>query len=269
MVAMDSTPVHSHSNPDNRKVISDPQAGWVYKESNEKKRWVWGYRLHLLIDASYELPIAKATTTASDGEKTVAIPLLRKAESDFSWFRPEAVIADKGYDKYAIFETIVKELTADPIIKLSPKSADEPPEITGSSVAPYCPGGLPLIYRSWDKSKGLQYQCPEKARRAICPLAEKCPIRTIWVKPVHDYRRFGYRIKRGTEEFEEIYRKRVAMERVNSRLKDKRRLDSHCFRGLNKIDLHCTLSLIAMNAMALAKVKSGRLSEVRATTRRV
>jgi hypothetical protein len=269
VVAMDPTPVHSHSNPDNRKVRSDPQADWVYKEGNERKKWVWGYRLHLLVDANYELPIAKETTIADEGEKAVALPLLRKAKAELPWFTPKAIIADKGYDKYEIFEAIAKEFDADPIIKLAPKSAKEPPEITGSSVAPYCPGGLPLIYRSRDKNKGLQYQCPEKARRATCPLAEKCPIKVIWVRPVHDYRRFGYRIHRGTEEFEKIYRKRVATERVNSRLKDKRRLDSHCFRGLNKIDLHCTLSLIAMNAMALAKVKSGRLSEMRVTARRI
>lgn len=40
-------------------------------------------------------------------------------------------------------------------------------EISGSSAAPLCPGGLPLIYRTWDKDKGLQYQCPEKAGRAV------------------------------------------------------------------------------------------------------
>jgi hypothetical protein len=101
------------------------------------------------------------------------------------------------------------------------------------------------------------------------PLAEKCPIKMIWVRPVHDYRRFGYRIKRGTEEFETIYRKRVAVERVNSRLKDKRRLDSHCFRGLDKINLHCTLSVLAMNAMALVKVKTGPAQELRVTARRI
>jgi hypothetical protein len=91
----------------------------------------------------------------------------------------------------------------------------------------------------------------------------------MWVKPVHDYRRFGYRIKRGTEEFTSIYRKRVAVERVNSRLKDKRRLDSHCFRGLDKMNLHCTLSVLSMNAMALAKIKAGKLDEIRTTARKV
>lgn len=268
-VAVDTTPVHSHSNPDNRDTISDPQAGWVYKEGNERKRWVWGYRLHLVVDANYELPIAKETTVYNEGENAVAIPLLNKAKSEFPWFNPQAVICDKGYDSSAIYEAIVKELGADPIINMRGREGGESPEITGSSAAPCCPGGLPLIYRSWDRNKGLQYQCPEKAGRAICPLAEKCPIKMMWVKPVHDYRRFGYRIKRGTEEFTFIYRKRVAVERVNSRLKDKRRLDSHCLRGLQKLNLHCTLSVIAMNAMALAKLDAGKPMEIRLSTRKV
>ena len=268
-VAVDATPVHSHSNPDSRNTISDSQAGWVYKEGNKRKRWVWGYRLHLVVDANYELPIAKETTVYNEGEKTVAIPLLNKAKSEFPWFKPQTVICDKGYDSSAIYEAIVKEIGADPIINMRGRAGGESPEITGSSAAPCCPGGLPLIYRSWDKNKGLQYQCPDKAGRAICPLAERCPIKMMWVKPVHDYRRFGYRIKRGTEEFTFIYRKRVAVERVNSRLKDKRRLDSHCLRGLQKLNLHCTLSVIAMNAMALAKLDSGKSTDIRSSARKV
>lgn len=269
VVAIDPTPVHSHSNPDNKKVKSDPEADWVYKEGHERKKWVWGYRLHLIVDSTYELPVAKQTTVADDGEKAVALPLLRKAKSSLSWFNPKAIIGDKAYDKYQIFEGIVKEFGADPIINLSPKSAEEPPEITGSSAAPYCPGKLPLIYRGWDKNKGLKYQCPERAGRAVCPLAEKCPLKMMWVRPIHDYRRFGYRVRRGTDEFTDLYHRRVAVERVNSRLKDKRRLDDHCFRGLKKIDLHCTLSVMTMNAMALAKVKAGQAHALRLTARRI
>lgn len=268
VVAIDPTPVHSHSNP-NRKVVSDPQAGWVYKEGKERKKWEWGFRLHLVTDTTYELPIAKETTIAADGEKKVALPLLRKAKSELPWFSPKAVIGDPAYDKYEIFEGIVKEFDADPIIKMAAKSQEPPPQITGSSDAPCCPGGLPLIYRGWSKAKGLKYQCPEKAGKVNCPLLEKCPLKMIWVRPVYDYRRFGYRVSRDSEQWKELYHKRPATERINSRLKDKRRLDSHCIRGLKKINLHCTLSVLVMNAMALAKVQSGHLDELRISARKI
>lgn len=264
IVAIDPTPVHSHSNPD-KKVVSDPQAGWVYKEGKERKKWEWGYRLHLLTDITYELPIAKETTIAAEGETKVILPLLRKAKCELPWFSPEIVIADPGYDKYEVFEGIVKEFNAEPIIK----HAKALPEITGSPAAPFCPAGLPLIYRRWDKNKGLQYQCPERAGRASCPLPEKCRLKTVWVRPVHDYRRFGYRIRRGSEQWKELYHRRPATERVNSRLKDKRRLDSHCFRGLDKMNLHNTFSVLVMQAMALTYAQAGKLDKVRISARRI
>ena len=225
--------------------------------------------MHLLTDVIYELPIAKETTIAADGEKKVALPLLRKAKLELPWFSPKAIIGDPAYDKHEIYEGVVTEFDAEPIIKLAAKSAEPPPQITGSSAAPCCPANLPPIYRGWDKSKGLKYQCPEKAGRAPCPLAEKCPPKMIWVRPVHDYRRFGYRLSRGSQQWKELYHQRPATERVNSRLKDKRRLNSHCFRGLKKINLHCTLAVLVMQAMALAKVKAGELDALRVTARKI
>lgn len=263
-VAIDLTPVHSHSDP-NRKAVSDPEAGWVYKEGKEKKKWEWGYPLHLLVDANHEIPIAKQLTPAADREKKVALPLLKKAQSQLSWFKPKAVIGDPAYDKYEIFESIVKEFGAEPMIKHAHRS----PDITGSPAAPICPAGLSLIYRSWDKDKGLQYQCPHRAGRASCIFSGICQLKIVWVRPVHDYRRFGYNITRGSEEWQELYHKRTAIERVNSRLKDKRRLDSHCFRGLEKINLHCTFSVLVMNAMALAKVQAGKYDKVRVSSRQI
>lgn len=263
-VAIDPTPVHSHSKG-NKKVISDPDAGWMVKAGGERKKWAWGLRLHLLVDANWELPIAKDVTSPKDGEKKVILPLLRKTKSELTWFNPTVVIGDKGYDKYEVFEKIVKEFDAEPVIK----HANPLPEITGSPAAPICPAGLCLIYRSWDKNKGLQYQCPEKAGKASCPLAERCRLKTIWIHPVRDYRRFGYRIARNSEGWQELYHRRVAVERTISRLKDKRRLNSHCFRGVKMVNLHCSLAIIVMQAMALAKVKAGQFDTLRASVRKI
>lgn len=193
------------------------------------------------------------------------LPILRETRDSSSWFNPDAVIADPGYDKYELYEGIVNEFHAEPVIK----HMTSLPDITGSPVTPFCPASLPLIYRGSSKDKGLRYQCPEKAGRAVCPLAQKCPINTIWMHPVHDYRRFGYRISRTSDEWKELYSQRTASERVNSRLKDKRRLDSHCFRGLRKIDLHCSLSMLVMNSMALAKARAGQVDEIRFSSRRI
>jgi hypothetical protein len=245
------------------------EAGWVYKEGRERKKWVFGYRLHLVVDANHEFPINKRLTTFKIQDPQMMLPLLREAKDKLPWFVPAAVIGDKGYDSGDNFRGIVEEFDADPIIPLSPKTKEPVPEITGSSAAPYCTAGLSLVYRSWDRNKGMQYECPERAGKAYCPLLLKCGLKTVWVRPVRDYRRFGHRIKRGTDEWKELSYKRVAIEHVNSRLKETRRLEAHCFRGFDRVNTHTTLSILVMQAVALAKAKAGQLNEIRVCVRQV
>jgi len=57
--------------------------------------------------------------------------------------------------------------------------------------------------------------------------------------------------------------------RYSDRLKDKRRLNFHCFRGYAKINFHATLSVLVMQSMALARVEAGQLDEIRACARKV
>ena len=67
-VAIDSTVVRTHSNP-NRKHVSDPEASWTKKHSADSKdgedEWYFGYKYHAVVDAVYGLPITGFTTTAS------------------------------------------------------------------------------------------------------------------------------------------------------------------------------------------------------------
>jgi len=264
-VAVDATDIHSYSDCD-KKTVSDEEAGFVIKEgaTGRRKKWTWGYKLHLIADAVYELPIAMSVTPGNVSDTTEIMPLLRATKAKLPWFSPKYVIADKGYDDHKNFEAIVKEFDADPIIKTRMGVP-----VFGTSAQPFCLGQLPLVYRSWDKNKGVQYQCPERAKKATCPLSEKCPLKAIWVRPVHDYRRFGYRINPNTLEWIDLYSHRTAIERINSRLKCERRLDSHCFRGLDKIRFHCALTVLSLLAGALAKARKQELDEIRVCTRRV
>lgn len=265
MAAVDATDVHSHSDCD-KIAVSDREAGFVIKEgtTSSRKKWAWGYKLHLVADAIYELPIAMSVTPGNHREMAEMMPLLRATKARLSWFSPRYIIADKGYDDYKNFEGVVKEFDAEPVIK----ARMEIP-IFGTPAQPFCLGKLPLVYRSWDKNKGLQYGCPERAGKATCPLPENCSLKIIWIRPVQDYRRFGYRIPRNTDSWNIIYTYRVGIERIFSRLKGQRRLDTHCFRGLKKIQLHCTLAMLCLVAGALAKARSHQLEELRDCARRI
>ena len=54
-----------------------------------------------------------------------------------------------------------------------------------------------------------------------------------------------------------------------SRLKETRRLERYCLLGLAKISLHAMLSVMVLQADALAKVRADRLGELRACTRKM
>ena len=265
LVAVDATDVHSHSDCD-KVPVSDNEAGFAIKEgtTGSRKKWAWGYKLHLVADAAHELPIAMSFTSGNAREMAEMMPLLSATKAKLSWFNPRYIVADKGYDDYKNFEGVVKEFDAEPVIKARMETP-----VFGTPSQPFCTGKLPLVYRSWDKNKGLQYQCPARAGKATCPLPENCSLKIIWIRPVQDYRRFGYRVPRNTDSWNIIYAYRVGIERIFSRLKGQRRLDTHCFRGLKKIQLHCTLAMLCLVAGALAKARSHKVDELRNCARRI
>ncbi len=238
----------------------------MYKGGAQGKyRWGFGYYFHLVIDANLELPIAGRLSFWNEREKKLATPLLKQACNGLPWLQMETVLADAGYDGSHIFEDIVREFNAEPIIDLATKRV---PLVSGSAERPICPGGLPLIHRRKVRGQN-EWGCPARLGKALCPLPENCSLKVAIINPGHDYRRFGYHVPRTSPQWQELYNKRTAVERVFSRLKDKRRLNTHCFRGYAKINLHATLSVLVMQAMALARVEAGQPNAIRTCARKI
>ena len=85
-VAVDSTTVRSHSNP-NRRRISDPEASWTAKNSararKDGREWHWGYKLHMVADAKYGVSLGQTVTTASRNDS----PELPRLMDHAQWVR--------------------------------------------------------------------------------------------------------------------------------------------------------------------------------------
>jgi len=265
-VAIDSTPVKSHSNP-SKKMRSDLEAGFIVKEGIPHKIWKWGYKLHLLIDTTWELPIACDVTLAREADVTHLIPLLNKAQKKFSWFRPWHIVADKGYDAGYNYKAI-HDMGSIPIIKMVENRQSERTYSLDEQGIPHCQSGLPLLLKDHDKKKGIRYVCPHRAGKAECRLCDQCSMKVVWVRPLWEYRK-QCSIPRNSEEWNAVYSKRTSIERVNSKLKEHRRLNSHCHRGLAKVRLHCLMSVLSLLITALAEANADNLDRVRACTRRV
>jgi transposase len=119
-VAIDATDLKAWSNGSKERK-TDPDAGWVIKgDSNGKKKFVWGYKLHLMVDTVYEIPITANITkgNTSDGRKAGA--LLGDARRILK-FHPEYVICDAGYSSQALRKLIQRQYRAEAIIK-APKT---------------------------------------------------------------------------------------------------------------------------------------------------
>lgn len=119
-VVIDSSDLKAWSNGA-KKPVSDPDASWGAKlDTASKKKFYFGYKLHLLADTQYELPIAANVTTASIHDSRIASRVLSQARFTYSKFRPQFVVADAGYSSDKLRYLIRRQYRAEPIIKVNP-----------------------------------------------------------------------------------------------------------------------------------------------------
>ncbi|MGA9047650.1 MAG: transposase [Dehalococcoidia bacterium] len=119
-VAIDSTDLKAWSNG-NKKPASDKDATWAVKSDTAgKKKYYFGYKLHLLADTQSELPIAANITTASFADVRAASRVLSHARFTYRAFRPEFIICDAGYSSQKLTSLIKRQYRANPIIKVNP-----------------------------------------------------------------------------------------------------------------------------------------------------
>ena len=102
-LAVDSTDMEAYSDG-YRKRPSDPDARWGAKkkgakgEGKQQDTYLWfGYKLHLAVDAIYELPVSFLLTAANESDTKQMGALLKKAVEG-TGDKPEVVVADRGYD---------------------------------------------------------------------------------------------------------------------------------------------------------------------------
>jgi len=256
--ALDSTTVRTHGNP-RRTRKSDPDAWWTQKndarsKSKDGKTWFYGYKLHLVADATYGLPITGFVTTASRNDSPELPNLLDKAQNEHEWFKPRYVVADRGYDSQANHK-VVLERGGIPIIGIRRTPGDQLWEGTYTKEGvPVCMGQVPMMYVRSEEGKGDLYRC----RSERCHLDTRRGVRycmdEIWENRTDNPRRFGA-LRRKSAEWKALYRLRQAVERVFKSLKQSRRLEAHCVRGLRRVALHCAMAMLVFQATALVRLR--------------
>ena len=114
-VAMDSSTLQAWSNG-GKTPKADPEANWsVKKNTHGKTEFVYGYKLHLLADTEYELPIAANVSAGNVHDSQRASNLM--SESRFTHARnPQYVMADPAYFSREFELLLHNQYCATPII---------------------------------------------------------------------------------------------------------------------------------------------------------
>ena len=108
-VAIDATDLRGWSNG-SKKHKSDLDAGWIVKSgTNGKPKFVWGYKMHLMVDTTHEVPITASVTKGNTADIRQATPLLSQARYINSKFYPEYVICDAGYSSGELRKVIKRQ----------------------------------------------------------------------------------------------------------------------------------------------------------------
>ena len=273
VLAIDSTLFETYGNPNRRTVndtVSDPDARWGLKNSAKakdgKKEWGYGYKMHLVSDATHGVPLAFTVTPANEGDSTQLRKVTNKTFSNYPWMGPGAFLADRGYDSLTNHQFLVG-LGITPVIHIRKPTAKDGlyDGIYAESGKPTCMGGESMEYVRTDPDTGAHlFRCHSDG----CSLARKgtkavlhCDTE-VWEQPDSNLRVLGP-LPRFSSAWKRLYKQRMSIERIFRSLKHSRGLAGHCMRGMRKIALQATMSVLTYQATVMARLKAGDPEQMR------
>jgi hypothetical protein len=292
VLALDGKAVPSRGKPSRRKTKDgrrDCDADWGVKHykgtHQDGTHWVkkitwFGYNLHLIVDANYELPVAYHLTKASNSEVKEAHKLLDSMKNLMPGILDEAdyLLADRGYDDSKLIKKLWDDYQIKPVIDIRNLWKDgedirilDDYENVGhdfkGTVYCYDPDSESIFempYAGFEKAREtLKYRCPALHYGIECKGQKTCPIGSAIRIKMETNRRVFTPIARSSYKWKDLYKKRSSVERVNSRLDESFGFEKHTIRGEGKMTLRVSLALIVMNGMALGRLKQNQAGKLR------
>lgn len=284
-LAMDSKAIESFAHhgsndatPDGRR---DTDADWgkkTYRGVNAKgKAWekvtAWfGYKIHLLVDATYELPIAWTVTKASTADITEAPTLLAQLTSHHPKVLSAAqyLAADRGYDATAWVQSVWDDHGIKPVIDIRNmwKDGEATRVLPGHDTVTYNYRGEvfchhpetgkahPMANGGFEADRNtLKKRCPAQFAGITCEAQSTCPVAQGIRIPLETDRRIFTPLDRSSYTWAREYAHRTAVERVNSRLDVSFGFEVHTIRGMAKMRTRGGLALLVMLGMALGRIR--------------
>jgi hypothetical protein len=292
-LAMDSKAISSfakHNNkqetPDGRRDTDADYGKKKYSGVHEDGRpwekivkW-FGYKLHLIVDATYELPVMFKLTKASASDITEGHELLKQMEKRQPKMLKMAktLVADRGYDDTKFIVKCWDEYQIKTVIDIRNMWRDEDKTrlLSGKknvaynykgNVYCYCPETgtqREMCNGGFEKDRNtLKKLCPAKQFGIECKGQAQCPVAQGVRIPLSEDRRIFTPIDRASYKWEKEYDKRTSVERVNSRLDVSLGFELHTIRGMAKMKMRCGLAFCVVLAMALGRIRENQAENMR------
>jgi hypothetical protein len=227
-----------------------------------KKEYHYGFKAHIICDVKTELPIAYDVLTANSDEKKAMVDLLAKLPSPVT-SRMEHLLLDRGYDSTGTIQT-VKGYGIRPIVDIRNcwKDGETTKQYKDTDIVyDYCGNVFYVDEKGEQRRMHYEgYDCQKKCLR----YSYNGKMYKIYIS--YDERVF-LPVARDSLKFKRLYKGRTSVERLNGRLDRDYMFEDHCIRGLGKMKLMVSLTLLTMNAMALGKIKGGVTAHLAALTR--
>jgi len=276
----------------------DQRTGKLWKKI---KSW-FGYGLHVMADTRYEIPVAFHLTPASHSEQVELRAMIAEVFQETPQLaqRCEDFSADRGldcgqtkallWDEYRIRPLIdTRELWREekqmpdydptqPITRpLYPERADTIVHTEKGTVHCLCPAAAlqrDLAFQGFEADRNtLKYRCPAAAYGLDCQGQVQCHAagqvkpgeygRIVRINITEHDRRIFTPTPYGSPSWQRGYHRRSALERINNRIDNSFGFENHFIRGQGKMRTRVGLALAVMMAMALGRVKTGRLEQMR------
>jgi hypothetical protein len=284
-LAIDSKWLNSAANrisdrkkPDGRSETEAKKGVKTYKGMREDgSAWekvvkCFGFKIHLLVDATYELPVAYKVTDAAASDITEGKKIIEELKAN----HPQVLetcqhfMGDKGYDDTTLINWLKEEGVKAVIDKRTLWKAQTEKEVPGYEDAYYNEAGNVYCYT---KDKGhrqmmapngyeterdaVRFKCPAQAYGVKCAEMEECKCKNIRIPLSTDPRIFT-QVQRESHKWSRLYNLRTSVERVNSRLDGAYGFEEKRTRGLARTKLHVGLSLMVMLAMAVWRTQNNQ-----------
>ncbi len=236
-------------------------------------KW-FGYKIHLLVDTTHEMPIGYRVTRASESDTKHLLPMVEEVKQNHPEIYKDIkrLSADKGYDSEENCRDLYDEHGIKPVIDIRCMWRDKETRLMDGGHADnivydergtvycLCPATLEqraMAYGGFEKDRmALKYVCPIRAYGLTCQGSDQCAhaMKSERVSLEMD-RRIFTPLARSSYAWEREYRKRTTVERVNSRLDVSFGFEKHFIRGQKKMEIRVGLALCVMLAMAVGRIK--------------